>query len=481
MVIHQDVVRSGPAAAPPSTGPEPVDGRDPVLRLGLLGDPGSVTAHPDGPDGTEPHGAAWARMTVDGAPCVAFALDPRVSAGALSTRTCATILDAYRAAREARVPVVGLWHSSGARLQEGAAGLDAVAQVFRAMTAASGRIPQISVIVGPAAGGAAYGPALTDVVVTAPEARMFITGPDVVHTVTGERVGADELGGPDVHGTHSGVAHVRGRDLADALGAARRLVTLLHPDRPESVGEVADRDLAALLPAARKRAYDVHPVIDGVLDGPGLELHPDFSPNIVTVLGALGGRTIGVVASNPLRKGGCLDAQGAEKAARFVRMCDGFGVPLLVLVDVPGYLPGVQEEWGGVVRRGAKLLHAFAEATVPSVSVILRKAFGGAYIAMNCRGLGAGTVFAWPGAEIAVMGAPAAVRILHRRELRDHPDPGAREEELVREHAARAGTPDEAVGLGLVDRVIDPDRTRSLVAAALRVPARRGDHANIPL
>jgi acetyl-CoA/propionyl-CoA carboxylase carboxyl transferase subunit len=239
-----------------------------------------------------------------------------------------------------------------------------------------------------------------------------------------------------------------------------------------------------LLPDSPRRAYDVHPIVTGLLDEPGVELHPKWAPNVVTVLGRLGGRTVGVVANNPLRLGGCLDATSAEKAARFVRMCDAFGVPLVVIVDVPGYLPGVSQEWDGVVRRGAKLLHAFAECCVPRVTLMTRKAYGGAYIAMNSRALGATRVFAWPDAEVAVMGAVAAVRILHRRKLAAVP-PEQRHEletELAAEHEKESGGLARALDLGVVDEVIDPARTRQAIATAIAeaFPAR-GTHGNIPL
>jgi acetyl-CoA/propionyl-CoA carboxylase carboxyl transferase subunit len=351
------------------------------------------------------------------------------------------------------------------------------------MTRASGKIPQISVVLGPAAGGAAYGPALTDVVILGPEGRVFVTGPDVVRSVTGEDVDALRLGGPEPHGRRSGVVHVVAPTQEDAYGEARRLASLLGDQR--EVGEAKDRDLAESLPESPRRAYDVHPIVESLLDDDSsLELHAKWAPNVTTTLGRLGGRTVGVIANNPLRLGGCLDSASAEKAARFVRMCDAFGVPLVVIVDVPGYLPGVGQEWDGVVRRGAKLLHAFAEATVPRVTLVTRKAYGGAYIAMNSRSLGATRVFAWPGAEVAVMGAVAAVRILHRRRLADVP-PDARgevEQELAVEHEKLAGGLARAQEIGVIDEVIEPTRTRSALAAAIAAaPATRGQHGNIPL
>ena len=297
------------------------------------------------------------------------------------------------------------------------------------------------------------------------------------------------LGGPEPHGRRSGVVHVVSATERRALDDGARLASLLGDHGTLDVAAVTDSDLGALFPENLKRAYDVHPVIDALLDdGSALELHPKWAPNVTTTLGRFGGRAVGIIANNPLRLGGCLDATSAEKAARFVRMCDAFGVPLIVVVDVPGYLPGVGQEWDGVVRRGAKLLHAFAEATVPRVTVVTRKAFGGAYIAMNSRALGATKVLAWPDAEVAVMGAVAAVRILHRRKLADIPEDARAqvEAELAEEHARMAGGVDKAVAIGVVDEVVTPATTKSALAAALAEalaadPDVRGHHGNIPL
>jgi acetyl-CoA/propionyl-CoA carboxylase carboxyl transferase subunit len=279
--------------------------------------------------------------------------------------------------------------------------------------------------------------------------------------------------------------HVVTESEPDALDTARTAVSLLADQGVFAPAEdEPDVDLRALLPEQPQRAYDVKPLVAAVLDSPGLELHPRFAPNIVTTLGRIAGRTVGVIANNPLRLGGCLDSASAEKAARFVRMCDAFGVPLLVLVDVPGYLPGVGQEWDGVVRRGAKLLHAFAEAVVPRVTLVTRKSFGGAYIAMNSRSLGATKVFAWPGAEVAVMGAKAAVGILHRKKLAAAP-PGERDalhEQLAAEHEKLAGGVNRALRIGVVDEVVEPTRTkRRLVEALATASAGRGAHGNIPL
>jgi acetyl-CoA/propionyl-CoA carboxylase carboxyl transferase subunit len=423
---------------------------------------------------------------------VAFCSDATVMGGAMGNDGCKVVVAAYERAVADGAPIVGLWHSGGARLAEGVLSLHAVGLIFQAMTLASGRVPQISVVLGPAAGGAAYGPALTDVVILGPEGRVFVTGPDVVRSVTGENVDMARLGGPEPHGRRSGVVHVLAESEQHAIGEARRLASLLGDQRDLQVDAVADLDLSTALPESIKRAYDVHPLLHQVLDeGSSLELHAKWAPNITTTLGRFGGRTIGVIANNPLRLGGCLDSSSAEKAARFVRMCDAFGVPLLVLVDVPGYLPGVGQEWDGVVRRGAKLLHAFAEATVPRVTLVTRKAYGGAYIAMNARSLGATKVFAWPGAQVAVMGAVAAIRVLHRRRLAEvAPDVRPQVElELAEEHERIAGGIDKAVEIGVVDEVVEPSRTRSALARALSEalsadgPERRtrGRHGNIPL
>jgi acetyl-CoA/propionyl-CoA carboxylase carboxyl transferase subunit len=409
-----------------------------------------------------------------------------VMGGAMGSAGCRYIVDTIDTAVRERVPVIGLWHSGGARLAEGVEALHAVGLVFQAMIRASGRVPQISVVLGPAAGGAAYGPALTDVVIMSTGGRVFVTGPDVVRSVTGENVDMESLGGPDTHGRRSGVVHIVTDNDDDAIGKARSVAGLLAKQgsfEPSLVG--VDKDISELLPESRKRAYDVHPIIEAVLDDDTfLELHAKWAPNMVTGLGRLTGRTVGVIANNPLRLGGCIDSPSAEKAARFVRMCDAFGVPLVVLVDVPGYLPGVGQEWDGIVRRGAKLLHAFGESVVPRVTLVTRKTYGGAYIAMNSRALGATRVFAWPDAEVAVMGASAAVGILHRKKLAAAP-PGEREAlhaKLAEEHEKLAGGVARAMELGVVDELIDPTHTRRALAEALATaPAGRGAHGNIPL
>ncbi len=344
------------APAKPARLPRSEDPRNPNFRLAALFDEGSLKLiSPD-----DDSGMLAATGTINGSPAVSFCSDATVMGGAMGLDGCEVVVQAYRRAMVDRVPIIGIWHSGGARLAEGVLSLHAVGRIFHAMTQASGKIPQISVVLGAAAGGAAYGPALTDVVILAPDGRIFVTGPDVVRSVTGEDVDMLRLGGPDTHERKSGVVHVVADDEADALARARAVTTLLAAQGGVN-SVVEDVDLAALLPESAKRAYDVHPLIGGLLDeGSVFELHARWAPNVTVAFGRLGGRTVGVVANNPLRLGGCLDSLSAEKAARFVRLCDAFGVPLVVLVDVPGYLPGVGQEWDGVVRRGAKLLHAFA-------------------------------------------------------------------------------------------------------------------------
>ena len=466
---------------------ESLDPRDPLLRLSRFFDDGSIELLHE----RDRSGVLAAGGTVNGLRTIAFATDGTVMGGAMGLEGCTHIVNAYDTAIEEQSPIVGIWHSGGARLAEGVKALHAVGLVFEAMIRASGYVPQISVVVGFAAGGAAYGPALTDVVIMAPEGRVFVTGPDVVRSVTGEDVDMASLGGPDTHHKKSGVCHIVADDEADAYERGRRLVGLFcqqgHFDR--SKAEAHESDLHALLPESPRRAYDVHPLVTALLDStmrtPSFdEFQAKWAPSMVVGLGRLSGRSVGVLANNPLRLGGCLNSESAEKAARFVRLCDAFGIPLIVIVDVPGYLPGVDQEWGGVVRRGAKLLHAFGEATVPRVTLVTRKIYGGAYIAMNSRSLGATKVFAWPDAEVAVMGAKAAVGILHKKKLAaaaDH-ERDALHDELAAEHERIAGGVDNAIEIGVVDEKIDPAHTRGRITQALaEAPARRGRHKNIPL
>jgi acetyl-CoA/propionyl-CoA carboxylase carboxyl transferase subunit len=465
-----------------------VDRRDPFLRLSHIFDRGSWEMLNPDDDATVRIG----RGRVEGAEALAYCTDGTRMGGAIGAAECTRIAAAIDTAVRASIPIIGVWHSGGARLADGVESMDGVGRMFRAMIRASGKVPQISVVLGPAAGGAAYGPALTDIVIMSEGGRIFVTGPDVVRKVTGEDIDMAGLGGADAHGRRSGVAHVVTGSEADACAHARRLTGLLaHPGRLLAESVRTGDDLRALLPERPRRAYDVRPLIREILDPVPErtafeELQAKWAPNMVVGFGRLGGRTVGVVANNPLRKGGCLDSLSAEKAARFVRMCDGFGVPLLVIVDVPGYLPGVREEWDGVVRRGAKLLYAFGEAVVARVTLITRKSYGGAYIAMNSRALGADAVFAWPEAEVAVMGAEPAIEILHRRALAAAaPGEGrdALRARLLEEHQRTAGGVGRSLALGVVDAVIQPAQTRRHLAEALAAALhdRRGQHGSIPL
>ena len=448
-----------------------------TARLHLLLDDACVLEHADG--------VVVARGRIGGSEVLAFATDATVQGGALGEESCRAIAATTDRAVRERVPVVGIWHSGGARLREGVAGLHAVGQVFAAQVRASGQVPQISVVLGPAAGGAAYGPALTDVIVMGPEGRVLVTGPDVVKKVTGQDVDADRLGGPDTH-SRSGVVHLGADSEEEAVQRARLLVDLLARQGDVDVRRTDGPDPGALVPSEHRLAYDVRPVVRAVVDpGTFLELQEGWARNVVTGLARLGGRTVGVVANNPIRMAGCLDATSGDKAGRFVQWCDGHGIPLVFLVDVPGYLPGVGQEDAGVVRRGAKLLHAYAASVVPRLTVVMRKSFGGAFIAMGSKGLGADAVFAWPGAQVDVMGASAAIEVLHRRELAAETDPQRRAELVLRlsaAHEATTGGLGRALESGVVDEILAPEQTRArLITALAALPDARGRHRNPPL
>jgi acetyl-CoA/propionyl-CoA carboxylase carboxyl transferase subunit len=422
---------------------------------------------------------------IKGNKVIIFASDATKQGGALGADGAHVIVAAYKVAMKENLPIIGIWHSGGARLSDGVSSLSAFGEVFSAMVAASGRIPQLSLILGPAAGGGAYGPALTDIVVLAPEGRIFVTGPGVVKSVTGEKIDIATLGGPDAHRKNSGVAHVIAHTEEEAFKTIQD-ATSLFANQGTMNTKIADTDLAIHVPGAHKRSYEVHPLIDSILDADAekLELLPMWAENMTTVLGRLGGATVGVIANNPAHIGGALDSSAGEKAARFVRTCDAFGIPLIVIADVPGFLPGAGQEWEGAVRRGAKLLHAFAEAVVPRVTLITRRAYGGAYVAMNSKSLGASKVFAWPTAEVSVMGAVAAVRVLNHRLLADLPEDQreATELTLAAEHDKVSGGIARAVEIGAVDEIIEPNKTRSALAKAISAaPHRRGSHGNIPL
>ncbi|CAB4592010.1 unannotated protein [freshwater metagenome] len=457
------------------------DPKDPEVRIKKLIDSGSFEFLLPRTDS----GMIAATGTIKGNKVVVFASDATSKSGALGIEGSNVILAAYREAMSYQLPIIGIWHSGGARLSDGVLSLDAFGQVFNAMVLASGRIPQLSLVLGPTAGGGAYGPALTDVVVLAPEGRIFVTGPDVVKSVTGEDIDIAALGGPEAHSKNSGVAHVIAPTEEIAFTEIQDLVSLFA-DQGHFNSDIEDVDLGIYVPPVEKRSYEVHPLIDAILDADGekLELLPVWAENMSTVIGRLGGRTVGVIANNPAHIGGVLDAAAAEKAARFVRTCDAFGIPMVVIADVTGFLPGPGQEWEGAVRRGAKLLHAFAESVVPRVTLITRRAYGGAFVAMNSNSLGATRTFAWPTAEVSVMGAVAAVRVLHRRLLANLPEDQREnmELELAAELDRVSGGIAKAVEIGAVNEVIEPTRTRTaLVQALASAPHRRGSHGNIPL
>ena len=458
-----------------------IDPRDPELRIARLVDEGKF-------EFLIPRtscGVIAVTGLVKGNKVVIFASDATIKSGALGVDGSKVIVSAYKAAMGAQVPIIGIWHSGGARLSDGVASLDAFGEVFQSMISASGRIPQLSLVLGPTAGGGAYGPALTDVVVLAPEGRIFVTGPDVVKSVTGEDIDMALLGGPEAHKKNSGLAHIIAPTEQAAFDDVRDL-TALFANHGFMSPNVKDIDLSTFVPNSTVRSYEVHPLVDAILDQETehIELLSMWAPNMTTIIGRLGGATVGVIANNPAHLAGVLDASAGEKAARFVRTCDAFGIPLIVIADVQGFLPGAGQEWEGAVRRGAKLLHAFGEAVVPRVTLITRRAYGGAYVAMNSKALGATRVFAWPDAEVSVMGAVAAVRVLHRRILADLPieQRESMELELAAEHEKISGGVVRAIEIGAVDEMVNPTSTRSALAKTIAAaPHRRGSHGNIPL
>ncbi|CAB4843953.1 unannotated protein [freshwater metagenome] len=458
-----------------------IDPRDPELRIARLVDEGKF-------EFLIPRtscGVIAVTGLIKGSKVVIFASDATIKSGALGVDGSKVIVSAYKAAMGAQVPIIGIWHSGGARLSDGVASLDAFGEVFQSMISASGRIPQLSLVLGPTAGGGAYGPALTDVVVLAPEGRIFVTGPDVVKSVTGEDIDMALLGGPEAHKKNSGLAHIIAPTEQAAFDDVRDL-TALFANHGFMNPNVKDIDVSIFVPNSTVRSYEVHPLVDAILDQETehIELLSMWAPNMTTIIGRLGGATVGVIANNPAHLAGVLDAAAGEKAARFVRTCDAFGIPLIVIADVQGFLPGAGQEWEGAVRRGAKLLHAFGEAVVPRVTLITRRAYGGAYVAMNSKALGATRVFAWPDAEVSVMGAVAAVRVLHRRILADLPieQRESMELELAAEHEKISGGVVRAIEIGAVDEMVNPTSTRSALAKTIAAaPHRRGSHGNIPL
>ena len=444
-------------------------------------------------------GVVTGTATVNGRTICLFSHDFSVFGGSLGEVFGQKVVKIMDIALEIGCPIVGINDSGGARIQEGVASLGLYGEIFYRNTVASGHVPQISVIAGPCAGGAVYSPALTDFTVMVDQvAHMFITGPDVIKAVTGEDVGIEELGGASTHAARSGNAHYVAADEKDAFDYVRAILSFLPqssrsepPRYASAVSEAlttSDLELDRLIPDSDTSPYEMRDVISTVVDaGELLEVHEAFAPNIICGFGRVEGSTVGVVANQPMHLAGTLDIDSAEKAARFVRTCDAFGIPIVTFVDVPGFLPGTDQEWQGIIRRGAKLIYAYAEATVPKVTVITRKAYGGAYVVMGSTHLRADVNLAWPTAEVAVMGAEGAVNIVHRRELAASHDPALRDR-LVAEYRLAYHNPYSAAARGYVDAVIRPSETRVEVTAALRaLRSKRADrpdtkkHGNIPL
>jgi acetyl-CoA carboxylase carboxyltransferase component len=458
----------------------------PLERLELLCDRGSldvirsdVVSLPMGEKARRGDGVIGGVGAIDGRPVFCYAQDSSFAGGSLGEAHANTIVRVMELADRARAPVVGFVASGGARMQEGVAALGGYGRIFRRIVLLSGRVPQVSVVTGVSAGGGAYSPALTDWVVMTEQSSMFLTGPAVVRDALGENVTASELGGNRVH-QRNGVCHFVAPSDVDGAYLARELLGYLPSHRALPAPSVAPRpapegDPGARVPRDPRRVYDVRSVIRSIVDGGSLlEVSAGWARNIVTAFARIEGRTVGVIANQPRYLGGVLDVASSQKGARFVSKCNVFGIPLLVLVDTPGFMPGTKQETGGVIRFGAALVHAFAEATVPRVTVILRKAFGGAFITMNSKDLGADYVFAWPQAQIGVMGASPAVGIIHRRELAAAEDPDQARARLAADYAEAQLSPEVAARGGYVDQLIAPSETRGRVAWSLRTMGGAG-------
>jgi len=509
--FHEAVTASGQAAIEKQHAKGKLTARE---RIDLLLDQGSFVefdefvrhrTHAFGMEAKRPYGDAVVTGvgTIHGRNVAVFSQDFTIFGGSLGEVAGEKIIKVMDHALKTGVPMIGILDSGGARIQEGVVALGKYGEIFRRNTAASGVIPQISIVMGPAAGGAVYSPALTDFVIMVDKSsHMFVTGPDVIKTVTGEDVGFEELGGALTHNKVSGVSHYLASDEEDALDYARTLLSYLPQNNlaelptfqaePELEITDADRRLNTVIPDSPNQPYDVKTIIEGIVDdGEFLEVQPLFAPNIVIGFARVEGRSVGIVANQPSSMAGTLNIDAGEKASRFVRFCDSFSIPILTLVDVPGYLPGTDQEWTGVIRRGAKLLYAYAEATVPLVTIITRKAYGGAYIVMGSKQLGADINLAWPTAEIAVMGGQGAVNILYRGEIKRAEEAGedvaAVRTKLANEYTYNVASPFLAAERGELDGVIEPAATRISVIKALRalrtkratLPPKK--HGNIPL
>ena len=434
--------------------------------------------------------------TIHGRLVYVFSQDFTVFGGSLSETHAEKICKIMDMAMKNGAPVIGLNDSGGARIQEGVVSLGGYADIFYRNTRASGVIPQLSLVMGPCAGGAVYSPAITDFILMVEDTSyMFVTGPNVVKTVTNEEVTSEDLGGASVHSEKSGVAHLTSSNDLQAIEDIKKLLSYIPqncedspPSMPYTVGDEVRHQLQDIVPENPNQPYDIKEIIDGIIDRESFyEIHKDFAPNIVVGFARLAGKSIGIVANQPAYLAGVLDVQSSQKAARFVRFCDCFNIPLLVLEDVPGFLPGTDQEWNAIITNGAKLLYAFSEATVPRITVITRKAYGGAYDVMNSKHIGADMNFAWPSAEIAVMGAKGAAEIIFRNEIKSSKDPKVALANKEKEYADIFANPYRAAERGFVDEVIHPEQTRPKLIKAFAMLENKVDsipqkkHGNIPL
>ena len=477
-------------------------------RLDLLFDPGSFceldmfVRHRCTDFGMEDvfiagEGVVTGYGTVNGRAVCAYSQDFTARGGSLGEMHAKKICKIMDLAMRMGVPFVGMNDSGGARIQEGVDALAGYGSIFFRNSLASGTVPQISAIMGPTAGGAVYSPAMTDwLFMVDKTSYMFITGPDVIKTVSGEEIDFETLGGATAHNTKSGVAHFACQSDAHAIEMIKEMLGYLPSNNMEDPPVVESGDdpgrtdvsLNTIVPESARQSYDMRDVITSVVDGGAiLEPHRDYAENIIVCLARMNGRTVGIIANQPLFIAGSLDVNASDKATRFIRFCDAFNIPLLTIVDVPGYLPGTDQEWSGIIRHGAKLLWCYSEATVPKITMIVRKAYGGAYLAMCAKELGADMVFAWPTAEIAVMGAEGAAKVIHRREISEAADPKAEEQKKVDEYRGLFYNPYIAASRGLVDEVIMPSESRPKIVAALEFLASKREtrppkkHGNIPV
>jgi len=433
---------------------------------------------------------------INGRPVYLFAQDFTVFGGALGEMHAKKIANVMDLAAKNKVPFIGLNDSGGARIQEGVSSLDGYGQIFYRNSIYSGVIPQISVIMGPSAGGAVYSPALTDIIIMVEKtSKMFITGPKVIETVTGEKISAEDLGGAHVHNAKSGNAHLSAASENEALNMVKDLLSYLpnsFEERPPKLKyKMEDEyryDLIDIVPIDATRPYDIKKVIDDVVDHDSFfEIHPLFAKNIVVGFARINGQSVGLVCNQPRYMAGGIDIDSSDKAARFIRLCDSFNIPIITFEDVTGFFPGVKQEHGGIIRHGAKILYAYSEATVPKITVIIRKAFGGAYVALNSKSIGADLVFAWPNAEIAVMGPEGAANIVYAKDIANSDDPERMRAEKIKMYKEKFANPYIAASLGMVDDVIDPRETRIKLIQSLEMLANKQEerphkkHGNIPL